>query len=455
MQQHDSYLNQESFALAQDAKDELASFREEFHIPRTHAAWAGLNADLVRGDASAPCIYMTGNSLGCMPRRAREMLMGQLDDWAGLGVEGHLHGRDPWLPYHESLRGPLSRLVGALEREVVAMNSLTVNLHVLMTSFYRPTPARFKIMIEDAAFPSDSHAVASQARLHTAAHGHDPASAIVRLRPRDGEATLRTEDVLSAIEREGPALALVMLGGVNYLTGQWMQMEPITRAARAAGAVCGWDLAHAAGNVPLRLHDWGADFAAWCSYKYLNAGPGAIAGAFVHERHLARTDLVQFAGWWGNDPSTRFAMGPEFVPVASADRWQLSNPPIFSMTPVKASLELFDRADITRLRAKSLRLTGYAEWLIDQINASISASGHGASRQIGILTPRDPAQRGCQLSLVLPGDARRAHDGLKARGVICDFRSPNVVRVAPAPLYTTFHDVWRLGRALAEVVGAA
>jgi kynureninase len=448
---HNPYSNDESFALAQDAADPLAPLRAEFHIPRAHAAWAGLPADLVRGDATAPSIYMTGNSLGAMPRKAREMLMHQLDDWAGLGVEGHLHGRDPWLPYHESLRAPLARLVGALEREVVAMNSLTVNLHVLMTSFYRPSPTRYKIMIEDAAFPSDSHAVQSQAYLHINDHGHNPAEAIVRLRPRAGESTLRTDDILAAIEREGPSLALVMLGGVNYLTGQWLDMRPITAAARACGAICGWDLAHAAGNVPMRLHDWGADFAAWCSYKYLNSGPGAIAGAFVHERHLARTDLPQFAGWWGNDPATRFAMGPDFVPVASADRWQLSNPPIFSMTPVKASLELFDRAGIDQLRAKSIRLTGYAEWLIDQINDQINANAP-ASNRIGILTPRDPDRRGCQLSLVLPGDARRAHDGLKARGVVCDFRSPNVVRVAPTPLYTSFHDVWRLGQALAEVV---
>jgi kynureninase len=438
-----AFFDDESFALSLDASDVIAPLRAEFHIPPTHAAWAGLSADLVRGDPLAPSIYMTGNSLGCMPRSARQMLMGQLDDWAGLGVEGHVHGRDPWLPYHESLRGPLARIVGAKEHEVVAMNSLTVNLHVLMTSFYRPTRERFRIMIEDAAFPSDSHAVMSQARLHAASAGFDVREAIVRLKPREGEHTLRTQDVLDAIAREGSSLALVMLGGVNYLTGQWFEMEPITRAARSAGAVCGWDLAHAAGNVPVKLHEWGADFAAWCSYKYLNSGPGAVAGAFVHERHLARTDLQQFAGWWGNDPTTRFQMGPDFVPVASADRWQLSNPPIFALTPVKASAAIFDRAGMEKLREKSLRLTGYLAWLIDGINRDAPAS-----RQIGVLTPREPAQRGCQLSLVLPGEARRSFEALRARGVVCDFRSPNVVRVAPVPLYTSYHDVWRLGLAL-------
>jgi kynureninase len=362
-----------------------------------------------------------------MPERVLQLLGRELGDWARLGVEGHLHGRDPWLPYHEQFRGPLARLVGATEREVVAMNSLTVNLHLLMVSFYRPTAERFTIIIEDSAFPSDSYAVASQA----AFHGFDPARAVVRLRPREGESVLRTEDILEAIEREKPAL--VMLGAVNYLTGQWFDMAAITAAGHNAGAVVGWDLAHAAGNVPMSLHDWGVDFAAWCSYKYLNAGPGAIAGAFVHEKHLVRTDLPRFAGWWGNDPATRFRMGPDFVPTASADAWALSNPPIFSLTPLKASLELFDRATMPRLREKSVRLTAYMEFLLSPRRA----------KGLEILTPGDPSSRGCQLSLVVPRMSSEIQRKLLARGVVCDFREPNVVRAAPVPLYNTFHDVWR------------
>jgi kynureninase len=439
----------EAFALAMDAADPLRALREEFAIP-TLARDVTAGDATVRardGSASRPTlpdgrvsVYLTGNSLGAMPKRVPDLVQRELEDWARLGVEGHVHGRDPWLPYHEQFRGPLARLVGAAEREVVAMNSLTVNLHLLMVSFYRPTAECFKIIIEDTAFPSDSYAVASQA----AFHGHDSARAIVRLRPREGEHTLRTEDIIAAIERERPAL--VMLGGVNYLTGQWFDMPAITAAGRKAGAVVGWDLAHAAGNVPMSLHDWGVDFAAWCSYKYLNAGPGAIAGGFVHERHL---DIVgrassptsrfpRFAGWWGNDPATRFRMGPDFVPVASADAWALSNPPIFSLTPLKASLDLFDRATMPRLREKSLRLTAYLEFLL----APRRAKG------LQILTPAEPAQRGCQLSLVIPGMSREIQQRLLSRGVVCDFREPNVVRAAPVPLYNSFHDAWRFVKIL-------
>lgn len=427
------YREGESFALEMDAHDPLREFRSLFAIPEARAA----SAEAPAGES----VYLTGNSLGCMPRAVPELIRQELEDWAKLGVEGHLHGRDPWLTYHEQFRGGLARLVGAREDEVVAMNSLTVNLHLLMTSFYRPTRERYAIMIEDSAFPSDSYAVASQASLH----GFPVQDAIIRLAPREGETVLRTQDIIARIEREGARLALVMLGGVNYLTGQWFEMEAITRAARHVGAVCGWDLAHAAGNVPVRLHDWDVDFAAWCSYKYLNSGPGAIAGAFVHERHLGRQDLKQCAGWWGNAVKTRFRMGPDFEPVASADRWQLSNPPIFSLTPLKASLAIFDRAGMPRLREKSLLLTGYLEWLIDAINARRRGS------RIGILTPRDSAQRGCQLSLVVPGDVKAGFAKLQRRGVICDFREPNVIRAAPTPLYGSFHDVWRFASVLEEV----
>lgn len=438
---HD-FRTDEAFARALDAEDPLRDFREAFLLPDAGAV--ARTAPDSAGDAaglSGPCVYLTGNSLGAQPRGVEAMIRQELSDWARLGVEGHVHGRDPWLPYHEQFRGPLSRLVGAGEHEVVAMNSLTVNLHLLMASFYCPTRERFKIMIEDSAFPSDSYAVASQAEMH----GFDAASAIVRLRPRAGEHTLRTEDIVAAIEREKSALALVMLGAVNYLTGQWFDMDAITRAGQGAGAVVGWDLAHAAGNVPLRLREYGgrgADFAAWCSYKYLNSGPGAIAGVYVHERHCRDRELRQFAGWWGNDPASRFRMGPDFVPVATADRWALSNPPILSLTPLKASLELFERAGMERLRRKSVLLTGYMERMV-----------RARTPGVGMLTPADPERRGCQLSLVVPGSARAVQGALLRRGVVCDLREPNVIRAAPTPLYNQFHEVWRFVEALREVVG--
>ncbi len=427
----------EAFAHAMDAADPLRAFREEFAIPTLGGVGARPTAD-TRG--SSPAVYLTGNSLGAMPKRVPELLAGELEDWARRGVEGHVHGRDPWLPYHEQFRGPLGRLVGGLDHEVVAMNTLTVNLHLLMVSFYRPTAERFKIVIEDSAFPSDSYAVASQA----AFHGHDPKAAIVRLKPREGETSLRTEDIVATIGREKPAL--VMLGAVNYLTGQWFDMAAITKAGHDSGAVVGWDLAHAAGNVPMRLHDWNIDFAAWCSYKYLNSGPGAVAGAFVHERHVARASgpsgLPRFAGWWGHEPATRFKMGPEFVPTPSADAWSLSNPPIFSLTPLKASLELFERATMAQLREKSLKLTGYMGALL----------GASANRSVSCLTPTDVAQRGCQWSLVVPGSSKAVQQALLERGVVCDFREPNVIRAAPAPLYNSFHDVWRFTNELDAVL---
>lgn len=432
----------EAHAHELDARDPLGALRAEFAIPDAGAVG---NAAF-RGEPK-PSVYLTGNSLGAMPRRVPDLLKQELEDWARLGVEGHLDGRDPWLPYHEQFRGPLGRLVGAMESEVVAMNSLTVNLHLLMVSFYRPTADRFKIIVEDACFPSDSYAVASQA----AWHGFDPKLAVVRLAPRAGEQTLRTDDIVHAIDREKPAL--VMLGGVNYLTGQWFDMSAITAAGHKAGAIVGWDLAHAAGNVPMRLHDWGVDFAAWCSYKYLNSGPGAVAGAFVHEQHLTHSggngERPRFAGWWGNDPKTRFRMGPTFAPMATADAWSLSNPPIFSLTPLKASLELFDRAGVERLREKSLAMTGYLEALLDDFAMRQRSAGRPGPT---VLTPRDPSARGCQLSIVVPGASREVQRKLLQRGVVSDFREPNVIRAAPVPLYTSYHDVWRFVRTLGEVL---
>lgn len=403
-----------------DAADPLSSFRTEFEIPP--------------GPAGSPCVYLTGNSLGLMPRSARAAVIQELDDWAQLGVEGHFHARHPWFPYHEDLRDPLAALVGATPREVVVMGGLTTNLHLLMVSFYRPTVERPLLMIEDGAFPSDRYAAASQ----VAMRGFDPSQHLVRLRPRAGEHTLRTADVIDQIERHAPRLALVMLGAVNYLSGQYLDIESITRTAHCAGARCGWDCAHAAGNVPLRLHDCDADFAAWCSYKYLNSGPGATAGLFVHERHLGDRALPRLAGWWGNDPQTRFTMPEDFIPVDRADAWAHSNPPILSTAPLRISLGLFARAGMDRLRARSERLTALLESELRSVPG------------LSILTPSDPAARGCQLSLVLPGDARRAHQRLVARGFVCDFREPNVVRAAPVPLYNSFEDVARFAIAVRE-----
>jgi len=418
-----SYDTTESWARDQDHSDPLASWRSKFHIPQLNGR---------------DSVYMTGNSLGLQPKSAREIVEQELDDWASLGVDGHLDGAHPWLPYHEWFREPSARLLGAKPGEVVMMNSLTVNLHLLMVSFYRPTPVRHKIIIEDDAFPSDSYAVASQ----IACHGFDPATSLIRLTPRPGERTVRTEDIEAVLEREGPSTALVMLGGVNYLTGQWFHMERLTQAARAQGCVVGWDLAHATGNVPLQLHNWGADWAAFCTYKYLNSGPGAIAGAFVHERH-ADADLPRFSGWWGADPATRFRMGKDFTPAAGAEAWQLSNPPILSLAPVRASMTIFDEVGMDALRAKSLRLTGYLEFLLRE----------RLGDRIDVWTPTDPAQRGAQISVSVRGASRIVHEALHEDGVVTDFREPDVIRVAPAPLYNTFHDVWALVEALSARVG--
>lgn len=426
-----AYTADESFALLHDDADPLRAFRSEFCIPP-----GGL------GGRAGECLYLCGNSLGLQPKATRLAVLDELDDWSRRGVEGHHLGKNPWLHYHELVRDSFARLVGAQKTEVVAMNSLTVNLHLLMTTFYRPTKERFKIVIEDDAFPSDSYAVASQA----AWHGLDPAGTIIRLKPRAGESTLRTEDILAVIEREGASIALVMLSGVNYLTGQWFDIPTITAAAQRAGCVVGWDLAHAAGNVPLSLHDWNVDFAAWCTYKYLNSGPGAVAGAFVHERHATNTKLPRFAGWWGNDPTTRFEMGSEFHARPTADGWQVSNPPILSLAPVKVALEQFDRATMPALRQKSVRLTGYLEFLLERI------TNGGGGHVVEIITPKAPGDRGCQLSLAIKQRPRDLHAELERQGVVCDFREPDVVRVAPAPLYNTFHEVWRFARIIEQAV---
>jgi kynureninase len=427
----------ESHALSLDAADSLRSYRDQFHIPFCRdVAPATTHPD-------QPCVYLCGNSLGLMPRATRAAVTQELDDWARFGVEGHFHAKHPWFPYHEELRTNAAALVGARPHEVVVMNSLTVNLHLMMATFYRPSGARTKIVIEDSAFPSDSYAVASQAAFHE----FHPRDAVVRLKPRAGERTLRTDDVESFLREEGESVALMLLGGVNYLTGQLMDMARITEAGHRAGAVVGWDLAHAAGNVPLALHDWNADFACWCSYKYLNSGPGAVAGCFVHERHSKNIApfgdpraLRRFAGWWGNDPKTRFVMGPEFAPVPSADAWSLSNPPVLATAPVRVSLDIFAGATLPALRRKSESLTAYLQGLIDAIP--------GAANHIDCITPRDPVSRGCQLSLAVKDRPKELHKALGADGVVCDFREPNIIRIAPVPLYNTFHDCWRFAEIL-------
>lgn len=423
-------LPAEQQALELDAADPLPTRRAEFCVPPFEGG---------TGEAA----YLAGNSLGLQPRALRARLGTELDDWARLGVEGHTEANRAWLPYHELLREPSARLVGARPEEVVVMNSLTINLHLLMVSFYRPTPRRHAIVIEDAAFPSDSYAVRSQA----AFHGFDPGEAIIRLAPRPGETALRTSDILRYLSDNGERVALVLLGAVNYFTGELLDIDAITAAGQAAGAVVAWDLAHAAGNVPLRLHDSGADWAAWCSYKYLNAGPGSLAGVFVHERHLADRSLPKFAGWWSTDPGTRFQMAPIVMPVDTADSWQVSNPPILAMAPVLLSLEMFNQSGMPALRAKSVRLTGYLESLLDAMLAG---------RPAGVITPRDPDRRGAQLSVRVSGrDVGPLTERLRHEfGVFTDARRPDVIRLAPVPMYNTFHDCWRAATALAAVLDA-
>ena len=416
-----------AFAEQLDASDPLASARAEFLMPS-------------REDGS-DSIYLCGHSLGLQPRGVARVLAEELEHWAKLAVEGHFASPRPWLPYHEQLSASLARLVGASPLEVVAMNSLTVNLHLMLASFYRPRPGRDAIVIEKRAFSSDQYAVASQIRHH----GIDPSSALIELAPRPGEDVLRTEDICSLLEREGSRIATVMLPGVQYLSGQRFDLEAITRCARRLGCAVGFDLAHAIGNVPLRLHDWDVDFAVWCSYKYLNAGPGAIGGCFVHERHARSFELPRLAGWWGHDKDSRFQMPATFQPIAGAEGWQLSNPPIFAAAPLLASLPMFDAAGMDGLRAKSLKLTGYLQALLQS----------QLSDALTIITPGDPEARGCQLSIRLrrsPADARAVFDSLARQGVVCDWREPDIIRVAPVPLYNSFLEVWQFVRALQQAL---
>jgi kynureninase len=409
------------WARTQDDGDPLRGFRNEFLIPPR---------------AAGEQTYLVGNSLGLQPRGVRQALLDELDDWARIGVEGHLHARHPWLPYHAEVRQHLAEVVGAEPVEVVAMNSLTVNLHLLMVSFYRPTPERHAILIEHHAFPSDRDLAASQIRFH----GYDPSEALIELDADETRGTVSMEAIERTIAQHGRRIALVLLPAVQYLTGQAFDLAAITKLAHAQGCMVGFDCAHAAGNIDLRLHDTDCDFAAWCSYKYLNSGPGAVAGAFVHARH-ARAELPRFEGWWGRNEATRFEMRPEFDATPGADGWQLSNPPILALAPLRISLELFHRADMFRLRDKSRRLTGYLEWLIES----------RLHDTLEILTPVEPARRGAQLSVRVRqgrGAGRSLFDYLVAQGVLGDWREPDVMRIAPTPLYNTFADCLRYADAV-------
>ena len=421
----DENLTMRAYDPALDTAD--PGWRDDFYIPP------------FTGDPFTEVAYFAGNSLGLQPRATRDAVTVELERWAQMGVEGQLTGPRPWKDYHEALRDPAARLVGALPHETVTMNSLTVNLHVLMATFYRPEGRRTKIIMEDIVFPSDGYAMASQARWH----GLDPAEHVIRLRPRDGEDVLRPDDVTAAIRASGDEVAVVVFSAVNYLTGEWMDMPAITDAGHAVGAIVGWDLAHAAGNVPMQLHDWGVDWAAWCSYKYINSGPGGLAGAFIHERHARDTSLPRLAGWWGTSTETRFRMDDTFDPPPTADAWQMSNPPIFSMTPVQVSLEIFDRVGMPALRERSLRLTAYLRSLLEEVTAESPAGA------MSIVTPAEDARHGCQLSVRFQADIHHLAEILRDEdGVIADTRNPDIIRFAPVPLYSSYLDCWRAAEAL-------
>jgi kynureninase len=410
------FENSLAFARTLDKKDPLKSFRQQFHFPKV----AGIKA-----------IYLTGNSLGLEPKITRSFIDQELNDWARFGVEGHVHAKRPWLYYHKFSKKVLANLVGAKPQEVVSMNQLTVNLHLMMVSFYRPTASRYKILTEAGAFSSDQYAFESQLRYHNL----NPADGLIELKPREGEHILRTEDILKAIEEHRDQLALVVFGAVQYYSGQLFDLKAITRAGHDRGAYVGFDLAHAIGNVPLSLHAWGADFAVWCSYKYLNSGPGGVAGAFVHEKHAIDFSMPRFAGWWGHEEKVRFQMKKGFQPMSGVDGWQLSNYPILSGAAHLASLTTFEKAGINNLRKKSIQLTGYLEYLLKSIP--------NYTQYFKIITPAQAEERGCQLSLLTIKNGEKTFKSISKAGVIADWREPGVIRVAPVPLYNSFEDVYR------------
>lgn len=419
-----NFQNTLEFAKQCDANDTLKSYRLKFHIPQHNGR------DIV---------YFTGNSLGLQPKTTKAFIEQELSDWARFGVEGHFMAKNPWMPYHEFLTENMAKIVGALPEETVMMNQLTVNLHLLMVSFYRPTKQRYKILCEAKAFPSDQYALQSQIKFH----GLKVEDALIEIEPREGEYTIRHEDIYEAIEKNKDSLALIMIGGVNYFSGQVFDMKAITEAGHKAGAIVGFDLAHGAGNLKLQLHDWNVDFACWCSYKYLNSGPGSVAGAFVHQKHLKNTDLPMFAGWWGHDKKTRFLMDKTFVPMETAERWQMSNAPVFSMAACRASLEIFTEVGMDALVEKSKMLTAYLEFVIEEINKQ-------KNNCLQIITPKE--NRGCQLSIVANGYGKPLFNKLMENGVIPDWREPNVIRCAPVPLYNSFEDIYRFGEILKSLL---
>lgn len=420
------FQNTLEFARQLDAQDPLNKYQSEFIFPKVN---------------DKKVIYFTGNSLGLQPKRTKTYVDEVMNDWANLAVEGHFYSDKPWWDYHERFAEPLSKIVGALPTEVTVMNTLTVNLHLLMVSFYQPTPTRYKIICEEKAFPSDQYMFQSQVDFHSRAVGFDKQEALVEIKRREGEHNIRLEDVLAKIEEVGDQLALVLIGGVNYYTGQVFDMKTITAAGHKVGAFVGWDLAHAAGNVKLELHDWNVDFAAWCSYKYMNSGPGNASGCFIHEKHHNNTQLPRFAGWWGHNKERRFKMEPNFDPVHGADGWQISNLPILSLAPYLASVDMFAEVGMDALLEKRDLITAYLEFVLHEIDSEVDST-------FEIITPSNPEERASQLSVFLHGEGRSLFEYLMKNGVITDWREPNVIRLAPVPLYTSFEDMFEFGQIL-------
>jgi len=416
------FQNTREYAQQLDFQDQIAHYRNEFIFPQVNGKQV---------------IYFTGNSLGLQPRRTKSYVDEVMNDWANLAVEGHFYAEKPWWDYQERFAQPLSRIVGALPSEVTVMNTLTVNLHLLMVSFYRPTSKRYKIICEEKAFPSDQYMLQSQVRFR----GYDPRTAIVEIKRRDGEHNIRHEDILARIDEVGDELALVLIGGVNYYTGQVFDMKSITKYAQEKGAFVGWDLAHAAGNIKLELHDWNVDFAAWCSYKYMNSGPGNVSGIFVHEMHHADPEMPRFAGWWGHNKERRFKMEPKFDAVHGAEGWQISNLPVISLAPYLASVEMFDEVGMDALIRKRDKITSYLEFILSEIQREVNGN-------FEVITPSDPMERACQLSVYLHGEGRNLFENLMKNGVITDWREPNVIRLAPVPLYCSFEDMFEFGQIL-------
>ena len=422
-----NYQNSLGLARGLDANDRLKKFRHQFHIPQFNGK---------------DSIYFTGNSLGLQPKRVSEYIQQELDDWAKMGVEGHFHAKNPWLHYHELFPQRLAKIVGAEPAEVVAMNQLTVNLHLLMVSFYRPTRRRYKIICEARAFPSDQYAFESQVRFH----GFEPEKAIVEVAPRAGEHVIRREDILDTIKKHSKSTALVLFGGLNYYSGQLFDIPAITTAAHEAGALCGFDLAHAAGNVELKLHDWNVDFGCWCSYKYLNSGPGSVAGIYIHRKHHNDPEIPRFSGWWGHNKETRFRMEKGFDPIPTAEAWQLSNAPVLSMAAHKAALDVFEEAGMELLHEKRKQLSAFLHFILQDINSQAD------EKLIEVITPENEGERGCQVSMLMLRRGKEIFRELASHGVIADWREPNVIRVAPVPLYNTFEDVWKFGSIISSIL---